>query len=393
MKPNYKRTINAAFMGYVVQAVVNNFIPLLFLTFNKQYNIPLSKITLLITFNFCFQIATDLISTLFVDKIGYKKAAVLADICSAAGLVLLAILPEICKDPFVGIMISVIVYAFGGGLLEVIISPIVEATPSNNKEKTMSLLHSFYCFGHVAVVLISSAFFAIFGIENWRILAVLWALVPIFDIILFSNAPVNKLIESSEQGMSPKVLLTSGFFWLFMLLMLAAGASEQAVSQWASTFAENGLHISKTLGDLCGPAFFAILMGASRAIYGKIGDKINLKLFMAGSAILCILSYLTLAFSPSPVLSLIACGVSGFSVGIFWPGTFSLASSNMKKGGTLLFAFLALFGDLGCSSGPTLTGLVSSANNDSLSTGFMVALIFPVIMLLGICFLLLRKEK
>ncbi len=257
----------------------------------------------------------------------------------------------------------------------------------------MSLLHSFYCFGHVGVVIISAAFFAVFGIENWRILAVLWALVPLCDILMFVNAPVNHLIENGEKGMSLKELFSSGFFWLFMMLMLSAGASEQAVSQWASTFAEKGLGLSKALGDLCGPAFFAVLMGTSRAIYGKVGDRINLKVFMGTSAALCIVAYLTLAFSPNPVISLIACGISGFSVGIFWPGTFSLASAKMRTGGTLLFVFLALFGDLGCSSGPTLTGLVSSLNNDNLSTGFLAALVFPAAMLIGILFLVVTGKK
>lgn len=380
----YKRTVTACFIGYIVQAIVNNFAPLLFLTFQSTYGIPLSRITLLVTINFSLQLLIDLLSAGFIDKIGYRASVVLAHIFSAAGLILMTVLPGLLPDAFVGLLISVLVYALGGGLLEVLVSPIVEACPTDNKEKAMSLLHSFYCWGHVGVVLLSTLFFAVFGIENWKILALLWALVPLFNLILFATAPICTLNEDGEKGMSLSGLLTSKIFWILMLLMVCSGACEQAVSQWASTFAEKGLGISKTAGDLAGPMMFALLMGTSRLLYGKWGEKMNLQKCMAYSGVLCAVSYLLISLSPSPVLSLIGCGICGFSVGILWPGTFSMAAKQLRSGGTVLFALLALAGDLGCTGGPTYVGLISGAFGDDLKAGILAALIFPAFLLLGL---------
>lgn len=380
----YKRTLTACFIGYIVQAIVNNFAPLLFLTFQSTYGIPLSRITLLVTINFSLQLLIDLLSAGFIDKIGYRASVLLAHIFSAAGLILMTVLPGLLPDAFVGLLISVLVYALGGGLLEVLVSPIVEACPTDNKEKAMSLLHSFYCWGHVGVVLLSTLFFAVFGIENWKILALLWALVPLFNLILFATAPICTLNEDGEKGMSLSGLLTSKIFWILMLLMVCSGACEQAVSQWASTFAEKGLGISKTAGDLAGPMMFALLMGTSRLLYGKWGEKMNLQKCMAYSGVLCAVSYLLISLSPSPVLSLIGCGICGFSVGILWPGTFSMAAKQLRSGGTVLFALLALAGDLGCTGGPTYVGLISGAFGDDLKAGILAALIFPALLLLGL---------
>lgn len=384
MKENYKKTMYACFIGYIVQAIVNNFVPLLFVTFQKSYQIPLSRITLLITLNFVIQLFIDLLSAGFVDRIGYKASVLIAHACSAAGLVLLTILPEVTGDPFVGILIAVAVYAVGGGLLEVLISPIIEACPTDNKEKAMSLLHSFYCWGQMAVVLLSTIFFTVFGISNWKILAVIWAMVPVANGILFLTAPIYSLHEEGEKGLSVRELFTSHLFWLMMLMMTCAGASEQAVSQWASTFAEQGLGVTKTVGDLAGPMAFAFLMGMARLLYGKYGHRIDLKRFMTYSSILCVVSYLCISFAPSPVLSLAGCAICGFSVGIMWPGTFSIASASIRRGGTAMFALLALAGDLGCSGGPTLAGFVSSNMEGNLKMGILAAVIFPVLLLVGI---------
>lgn len=384
MKNQYNKTITACFVGYIVQAIINNFVPLLFLTFQRTYDIPLSQITLLVTFNFGVQLLVDLLAIGFVDRIGYRISMVMAHVLSAAGLILLTILPEVFSSPFVGILISVMVYAVGGGLLEVLVSPVVEACPSDNKEKAMSMLHSFYCWGHVGVVLLSTVFFRAAGIENWKIMAVVWAMIPICNAFAFTRVPMASLIEDGESGLSLKELFASKIFWVLLLMMVCAGASEQAVSQWASTFAEKGLEISKTAGDLAGPMAFAVLMGASRAFYGKYGDRIQLDHFMIWSSILCILSYLGISLFPSPVLSLAACAVCGLSVGIMWPGTFSKASAAIPKGGTAMFALLALGGDLGCSGGPTVVGTVSSAMGENLKMGILAAVVFPALLLTGI---------
>lgn len=341
MQQKYQKTIYACFVGYIVQAIVNNFVPLLFLTFEKSYHIPLSQITMLITINFGIQLLVDLLSAGFVDRIGYRVSVVLAHVFAAVGLVGLVLLPEIMPNAFAGLLVAVFIYALGGGLIEVLISPIVESCPTDNKEKAMSLLHSFYCWGHVGVVLLSTVFFGIFGIANWKILACIWALIPVINAFVFVKAPIAPLIEEGESGMTMLDLCKSKVFWVMMLMMLCAGASEQAVSQWASTFAEKGLGVTKTIGDLAGPMTFAILMGSSRAFYGKFGHKIDLDRFMLGSSVLCIFSYLLIAASPIPFLSLVGCGICGLSVGIMWPGTFSKASVALKNGGTAMFALLA----------------------------------------------------
>ncbi len=384
MKNQYNKTITACFVGYIVQAVVNNFTPLLFLFFQKSYHVPLSQITLLVTFNFGIQLLVDLLSVGFIDKIGYRASMVIAHVLSAAGLVLLTVLPDVLPTPFVGILIAVMIYAIGGGLLKVLVSPVVEACPSDNKEKAMSMLHSFYCWGHAGVVFISTLFFYVAGIENWKILAIIWALIPVGNAIVFTRVPIATLIEDGESGLGLKELFRMKIFWILLVMMICAGASEQAVSQWASTFAEKGLGISKTAGDLAGPMAFAILMGTSRLFYGKYGDRIHLERFMAYSSLLCILSYLGISLFPVPLLSLIACAVCGLSVGIMWPGTFSKASAALPKGGTAMFALLALGGDIGCSGGPTLVGMVSGALGDNLKIGVLAGIIFPALLLMGI---------
>ena len=391
MKNKYNNTITACFIGYIVQAIVNNFTPLLFLFFQKSYHIQISQITLLVTFNFGIQLIVDLLSVKFVDKIGYRVSMIIANVLAAAGLLLLTVLPDILPIPFIGILIAVTIYAVGGGLLEVLVSPIVEACPSDNKEKTMSLLHSFYCWGHAGVVLISTLFFYIVGIDNWKILAVIWAIIPIINAFIFSKVPIAPLFKDGESGLKLTELFKIKTFWILLIMMICAGASEQAVSQWASTFAEKGLGISKAAGDLAGPMSFAILMGISRLFYGKYGNRINLDHFMIYSTILCILSYLGISLLSIPILNLIACAVCGFSVGIMWPGTFSKASASLPKGGTAMFALLALGGDLGCSGGPTLVGMISGLLDDNLKMGILAGCIFPVLLLIGI--FLCRKPK
>lgn len=384
MEKSYNKTIYACFIGYIVQAIVNNFVPLLFLTFHSTYGIPMTQITLLITFNFGLQLLIDLVSVTFVDRIGYRASMVIAHICAAVGFVLLTILPDVCGNAFVGLLIAVTVYAIGGGLLEVLVSPVVEACPTDNKEKAMSLLHSFYCWGHVAVVLVSTLFFKIFGINNWKIMACIWAIVPFANMILFTRVPIASLIEEGEKGLTMGELFKQKIFWVLMLMMVCAGASEQAVSQWASTFAELGLGVSKTVGDLAGPMLFAILMGSARAFYGKYGDRIDLDRFMVGSSVLCILSYLCISLVPNPVVGFMGCALCGLSVGIMWPGSFSKATASIARGGTAMFALLALAGDVGCSGGPTVVGIVSGMLNDNLKMGILAGVVFPILLLVGI---------
>lgn len=383
MKDKYQKTMYACFAGYIVQAIVNNFVPLLFLTFESSYNIPLSQITMLITFNFGIQLIVDLLSTKFVDRIGYRISIVMAHVFAAGGLIGLVVLPDLLPNAFAGLLIAVVIYAIGGGLIEVLISPIMESCPTENKEKAMSLLHSFYCLGHVGVVLLSTLFFKLCGIENWKILALIWAAIPIVNGIVFCKAPIASLIEDGETGMSLRDLCRNQMFWILMLMMVCAGASEQAVSQWASTFAEQGLGVTKTIGDLAGPMAFAILMGSARAFYGRFGENIDLDKFMMGSSLLCVIAYLCISLSPSPLISLVGCAVCGLSVGIMWPGTFSKASATLKNGGTAMFALLALAGDVGCSGGPTLVGFVTGQMSNNLKLGILAGIVFPILLIVA----------
>ncbi len=380
---NYRSTVRACFAAYIVQATVNNFAPLLFLTLHSQYNIPMTQITLLITINFLVQLCIDGASAFFVDRIGYRAAAVIGHVTSALGLIALAVLPGLLPSPFVGLLIAVFFYAIGGGLIEVVISPIVESCPSDHKAQTMSILHSFYCWGSAGVIIISTLFMYLFGRENWPILSVIWALLPIINGIVFLRVPLAPLIAEGETGMSLRELFSSKVFWLIMLLMMCAGASEQAVSQWASTFAEQGLGVSKAIGDLTGPTMFALLMAISRLLYGKFGYRINLEKAILASAALCIAAYLIIGLTSLPVAGLIGMAVCGFSVGIFWPGTFSTAAVALSRGGTAMFALMALAGDLGCSGGPTLAGAISAVAGDNLRLGILLCVCFPVLLIVG----------
>lgn len=385
----YEHTIYASYLGYITQAIVNNFAPLLFLTFSDEFNLTMAEITLITTINFAVQLIVDLLSAKFIDKIGYRISIISAHVFAVAGLLGLAFLPNLLGNAYVGILMAVVLYAIGGGIIEVLISPIVEACPTKKKEAAMSLLHSFYCWGHVSVVIISTLFFQVCGIENWKAMAVLWSIIPIINSIYFTIVPIYPIVSGHEK-MSMKGLLGQKVFWILILLMIGAGASEQAMSQWASSFAESALHVTKTVGDLAGPCAFAVFMGTARAIYGKYSDRIPLKKMMTASALLCVGCYLVAALSGNSIAGLAGCAICGFSVGIFWPGTFSLAAIKLPTAGTAMYAFMALAGDVGCSAGPTLVGMIANANQNNLQAGLMLAIVFPVVILLGMQML---KEK
>lgn len=390
MKSKYQKTLIACYLGFITQAITANFAPLLFLTFHRTYQISLGRIAFISTAFFFTQLLIDLFCAKYVDKIGYRKSVVASEIFSAAGLIGLAFLPSLLPDPYVGIMISVIIYAMGSGLIEVLVSPIVEACPFDNKDSVMSLLHSFYCWGSVGVILLSTIFFAIFGIENWRILSCVWALIPLFNTFNFISCPIESLTEEGE-GFSIRQLFHIPIFWIALILMVCAGASEISMAQWASAYVESALGISKNIGDIIGPCLFAIMMGISRFFYGKYGEKLDLMKFMIASGILCLICYLLAALAPLPFLNLVGCGLCGFSVGIMWPGTISIASKKIPLGGTAMFAFLAMAGDLGGSVGPGIVGLVTQAANDNLKIGVLAGCVFPAVLVLSV--LLLRRKR
>lgn len=389
-KKRYGKTLLACYLGFITQAISANFAPLLFLTFYRTYGISFDRLALISTCFFFTQLVVDFICAKYVDRIGYRTSVIASEILSGAGLLGLAFLPDRMPSPFMGIILCTIVYAIGSGLIEVLCSPIIEACPFENKEGTMSLLHSFYCWGSVGVILGSTLFFTVFGIEHWRILACLWAIVPIYNISNFAVCPMEPLVEDG-QGMTITQLFKTRIFWLMIVLMVCAGSSELAMSQWASAFAESALHISKTIGDLAGPCGFAILMGISRVLYGKFGEKVDLTIFMAFSGLLCLGCYLLAGFADIPVLGLIGCTVCGFSVGIMWPGSISISSSVLPTGGTAMFALLALAGDLGGAAGPAIVGMVSQRAGENLQAGVLAGIGFPLVLVISV--LLLRRWK
>lgn len=389
--PNYQKTLHACYLGYVTQAICANFAPLLFLTFQKSYHISLGELAQIPTVFFLTQLMIDLAAANFVDRIGCRTCVVAAHGMAAVGLVLLAFLPDFLPVPFLGILISVMVYAVSSGLIEVLISPIVEACPFENKVSRMSLLHSFYCWGMVAVVLGSTVFFALFGLENWQILALLWALIPLWNVFNFIACPLERLVESGE-GMGIASLLRLPLFWLLVLLMVCSGAAENAMTQWASAFAEAAIGVPKTLGDLTGPCLFAVLMGTSRVLCARMNHKMDLGKIMLACGVLCMGCYWVVSLSAYPVAGLAGCALCGFSVGIMWPGTLSLSSRACPKGGTAMFAFLALAGDLGGTIGPMSVGLVSGAAGGDLKKGFLVAAVFPIALVLGLVALQKRQK-
>ena len=387
---NYKKTLIACYLGFITQAIVANFAPLLFLTFHSTYNIPLGQIALISTVFFFTQLIVDGICARLNERIDYRKSIIISEISSALGLIGLAILPEVMPSPFIGIIISVIIYAIGSGLIEVLCSPIVEACPFENKEATMSLLHSFYCWGSVGVIVISTVLFAIFGISNWKWVSIMWAIVPLYNVYNFATCPIEKIVADGE-GLNIKQLFSMPVFWIAILLMVCSGASELSMSQWASAYAESALNLSKTVGDLVGPCMFAITMGISRVIFGKYGEKLELMRYMIFSGILCVVCYLLASLSSNPMVGLIGCIICGFSVGIMWPGTISLSSKKIPLGGTAMFALLAMAGDLGGSVGPFIVGQVSQMNGDSLKAGMLFGCIFPIVLVISI--LMLKKKQ
>lgn len=389
---NYKKTLIACYLGFVTQAISANFAALLFLTFKETYGISLEKIAL-IPFVFYFtQLLIDFAATKFADKIGYRTCVVASQLLSSLGLILMAILPEIVPVPFIGILLSVVMYAIGSGLIEVLVSPIVEACPFENKDGIMSLVHSFFCWGSVGVVLGSTLFFALFGIENWKILTFIWALLPLYNAFNFISCPIERLVEDGK-SMSTRQLLGVPVFWLMIILMICAGASEATMTQWSSAFTESALGVSKTIGDLAGPCMFAMFMGISRMVYGKMSEKLNLTKTMLLCATLCVFCYLLASLSASSILGLAGCALCGLAVGIMWPGTISISSQKCPRGGTVMFAFLALAGDLGAAISPTMVGRFSEMAGGNLKVGLFTATVFPIILTLGLVFLNRKVKK
>ena len=403
----YKHTLHACYLGYVTQAIVNNLAAILFIVFQTQFAISFEMIGRLILINFGTQIAADVFAVKYADRIGYRRTAVAAHIFCAVGLIGLGVFPLIFPDPYLGLVAAVVIYAIGGGLIEVLISPIVDSLPGDAKASAMSLLHSFYCWGQMGVVIITTLLLWVFGQGIWFVLPILWALVPLYNTWRFTQVPLLPPVPD-EHKTPIRTLLRTNIYVVAMVLMITAGASELTMSQWSSLFAELALQVPKVVGDLLGPALFALFMGIGRTIYGVWGHRIHLKRALLASAILCVACYAVTVFAPIPLLSLAACAFCGFSVALMWPGTFSLTAASFPLGGTAMFGILAICGDIGAASGPWLAGFASdwaldapallalgaasglSRDQVGLRFGLFVAMVFPIAAIIG---LLLWREK
>jgi len=393
MKFSYKHTKLACYGSYMTSAVASNYPPVLFIIFHNQFGLSLGALGTLISANFGVQMLADIIGTNTIDKIGYRKTAVFANSLVALGMVLLAFLPHIMVSKFIGLFLATVTYAIGSGLLEVLISPVMEAIPEDAKASNMSFLHSFYSWGQLLAVFFTTLFIEVFGSNKWWIIGLLWAIIPVFSALLFSKVPINTLPRENKKSY---FLFKDKTFLLFLFLMFASGASELAVSQWASFFVEDALYVSKTIGDLLGPCMFALLMGISRVIYAKFSHRLNLSSYMIFCGILCTISYLFMVLSPNKYIALAAVGVVGFSVGIMWPGALSLASLKFPLGGTSMFGYLAIFGDIGCTSGPGVAALVSENAilcSSQLKAGMAACTIFPLSVVIITLFLKKSRNK
>ena len=392
----YRGTRYACYTGYVVQAIVNNLAPLLFVLFQSTFRITYAMISTLVLVNFITQLLVDVASVGLVNRWGQRLSLCVAHIMCGLGFLTMSWLPLHMDAPFVGLLIATVIYAIGGGLIEVLVSPTVESLPSDEKAASMSLLHSFYCWGQVAVVLISTVVLRVIGPDYWPLLPLCWSVIPFANAINFKTVPLPQPPDE-EKGMAMRELLSSKAFVMALLLMTCAGASELSVSQWASIFAEKSLGVSKVLGDLLGPCMFALLMGMGRLLYSLYGSHAHLHTALVICAGACVAGYLLAALAPWPFLSLAGCGLCGLSVSLMWPGVFSLSAATFRRGGTAMFALLAVFGDIGCAFGPWATGVLSdwaersaAVTMDSLKCGVLAGTVFPMAMLLV---LLMQKRR
>lgn len=387
----------ACYTGYLVQGIINNIAPLLFVIFSDKFNVTLTQLSLLITINFATQLIVDTLSIKFVDKIGYKPLAIVSQGIAFIGLASLGILPNILSNSYLGIVVSIMLSAIGSGITEVIISPIVESIPGEKKTAEMSLLHSFYCWGQVTVVLLTTIMIRVFGNDLWYVAPVIWSIIPLVNTINFIGVPIKPNLTSEEKTPFFKMLFSKQFL-LLIVIMICSGASEIGMSQWSSYFAEAGLKVSKMTGDLLGPCLFAVLMGSGRMIFGFVGEKINLKTALTCSALLCAFCYLGTCFINNSVFSLLTCAITGITVSIMWPATLSLAARLFPKGGGSMYSVLALSGDTGCTLGPwfisfmTIKMSIDAASGEALKTGLGFGALFPILMIIAISMLNISKK-
>lgn len=388
LEKKYLPTKLAGYVGFIVQAIVNNFLPILFIVFQDVYGLGYEKLGRLIVINFATQMFIDFITPKIIHKLGYRRAAFLCQFTACVGLCLMAVLPRFMSNTYLAIIISIVFYATGSGLMEVILSPMIEMLPTGNKSGNMAVLHSFYCWGQTVVVPLTTLMVFIFGRENWTYIPLVWAVVPFVNMFTFLRVPIVEPDSEEKQSTFLELARTPKFV-VYMVMMLCAGASEIAMSQWSSLFVEQALGVSKAIGDIVGPCLFALFMALGRVIYASLSKKVSFTRLLIWLNLLCFICYVMVALCHIAVLSLVFCALCGLSVSISWPGIYSAGARTFKTGGAVMFSAFAMCGDTGCALGPGLVGLVAEYTN--LNVGFLVAAVFPLIMV--ICSIYILKNR
>lgn len=398
MKKEFRLTLMAARMGFFTQALVNNLAPVFFVLFRVLYGFSYLQVGILAALNFTLQLFADITSPNLISRFGYRKCAMTAQALCAVGLILMPGLCILTGGVYISFIIPVLIYSYGAGMIEVLASPIVEAIPDLPENTKMSMLHSFYSWGQMTCVALTTLALHFIGYERWFLIPVLWSAIPIFGIILFSRARLD-MADMAEKESEKGGRLFCRSFVLMLIIMTCAGASEIAMSEWSSLFAEEALGVSKVAGDLFGPCMFALFMGMGRMCHAKFGERLNLSRLIKACSLLCVICYVGAALLRPAAASLIFCALTGLSVSLMWPGALSLAAAR-NNGGARMYGLLAAFGDIGCIIGPVVTSSVSefadgneriraigaayglSADKTALRASLLAMALIPLVMLI-----------
>ncbi len=384
----YKHTIRACYAGTFTMSLVSNLTPLLFVILMDSFGLTFEQVGRLTLVNFMTQIAADLVFSKPVDKWGVRPFVAGGHFLCTIGLVLFALAPMYAPhNTYIWFMVSTVLFSCGGGLLELLLSPIVQAIPGDEKARAMSMLHSFYAWGFILVVVLTTTALGVFGSANWPLIMITWAILPLATGIAFLKVPLAPQV-SEEQRTRTGVLLSSAFFVVVVLGIAAGGAAEVSMSQWISAFTERALGLSKQMGDLVGVCMFALFLGIGRASYGKWGGKTDVTTLMLWGAVGSVLCFLGAALIPNPILAMACCAANGLCVSLLWPGSIVTAAARFPLAGASMFAILAAGGDVGAAFGPWAVGAVADVVPSGLRGGLLVGTIYPAIMV--VCMLVVR---
>ena len=389
MTQNYKITKYTCYLFYVLQGTLLNLTPLLFVPLMEQYGLSYMKLGALASVNFATQLIVDIVLSKLTDKHRYRISLRLSASAAFIGYMIFAWAPGRLGDPYTWLLIGTVVYSIGAGLMEITISPLIHALPDKAKGKSMAILHSFYAWGVVLTVIVSTSVLAIIGRDKWNFIVTGWLIVPVIGFILSCIMPVPKPEsgENERTAGSFRILIKPAFI-LFLAMIFFGSCAEAVMTQWSSAFLERAVGLDKLIGDIAGMSMFALMLGLCRMASAALDKKISLSTYMMLGTIGAVICYIIVSVSNVAAVSLIFCALTGFMVGMLWPGTLVLAADAFPKAGAWLFAYLAVAGDLGGVFGPWITGAI--ADRSGLNAGLGAAAIFPVIGL--ICMIIYKRR-